>query len=159
MRINTARFSIESAFAGLERNRKIHDKEHNKRKKKKYPPSGKWRSKSGRHGRLRRALFLYSRKDSLHLCFFALHVGVDIPFQGHIRVSVAQNFAQSFDVAAALQAGGCKGMPQGVRVHPAHPGPAQIASDALVVAARFHRPLSVAREKPGVRAGAAPQFA
>ena len=36
-------------------------------------------------------------------------------------------------------------MPQGVRMHTAHPGPAQIPPDALAVAARFHRPLSAAR--------------
>ena len=50
-------------------------------------------------------------------------------------------------------------MAQGVRMHTAHPSPAQILPDALAVAARFHRPLSAAREKPGARAGAAPQFA
>ena len=44
-------------------------------------------------------------------------------------------------------------------MHTAHPGPAKIPPDALAVTARFNRPLSAAREKPGVRASAAPQFA
>ena len=127
-------------LAWLERNRKINDKEQ-KRKSTLHLENG---GSSGRHGCLRRALFPRNRKDSLHLGFLAFHVGVDVPFQGHIRVGVAQNFAQCFDVTATLQAGGCKGMPQGVRMHTAYPGPAQIPPDALAVTARFHRAFGAA---------------
>ena len=85
-----------------------------------------------------------SRKDPLYFALFPLHVRMHIAFQGDIGVGVAQDFTESLDVAAALQACGGKGMPQGVRMHPAHPGPAQIPPDALAVAARFHWPLCTA---------------
>ena len=65
----------------------------------------------------------------------------------------------SLDVTAVLQAGGSKRMAQSMGVYSAHPGPAQIALDTLAVAARLHRPFSTACEKPGIRAGAAPQLA
>ena len=91
-----------------------------------------------------RTFFPDSRKDPLHFTLFPLHVRMDIAFQSDIGVGMAQDFAESLDVAAALQAGGGKGMPQGVGMHPTHPGPAQIAPDALAVAARLHWPLCTA---------------
>ena len=50
---------------------------------------------------------------------------MDIAFQRHVGISVAQDLAQRLDVAAVLQAGGGKRMAQGMGVHPANTGPAQ----------------------------------
>ena len=57
-----------------------------------------------------RTFFPDSRKDPLHFTLFPLHVRMDIAFQSDIGVGMAQDFAESLDVAAALQAGGGKGM-------------------------------------------------
>ena len=84
---------------------------------------------------------------------------MNIAFQRHVGISVAQDLTQCLDVAAVLQAGCSKRMAQSMGVYPAHPGPAQIALDTLAVAARLHRTFSGSREIPGVRAGAAPQLA
>lgn len=84
------------------------------------------------------------RKYSLHLGFLAFHIRVDVTFQCDVGVSMTQNFAEGFDVAAALQAGSGEGMPQGMGMHPAYSRPVQITLDALSVAAGFHRPFGAA---------------
>ena len=108
---------------------------------------------------LRRPLFPNSRKDALHLEFFAFHVGVDVPLESDVRVGVAQYFAQRFDVAPGLQAGGGKGVAQGMGMHPPDACPAQIALNTLAVAAWLHRLLGIAGEKPDVWLCIAPQLA
>ena len=89
-------------------------------------------------------------KDPLHLTALPFHIRVDIAFQGDIRVSVSHNLAQCLDVAAGLQASGCKGVTQGVGMHPAHLCPSQVTFDALAVTAGFYRLVRVAGEEPGV---------
>ena len=55
---------------------------------------------------------IFSRQPKRPAAFhsFPLHVRMDIAFQSDIGVGMAQDFAESLDVAAALQAGGGKGM-------------------------------------------------
>ena len=127
------------------------------------PQDGKavppYSTKLGSHNCLWWMFFPDDCKHPLYLSFLAFHVRMNIAFQRHIGISVAQDLAQRLDVTAVLQAGGSKRMAQSMGVYPAHPGPAQIALDTLAVAARLHWSFSDSREKPGVRAGAAPQLA
>ena len=84
---------------------------------------------------------------------------MEIIFHGDFDIKMSQNFAQRLNIAPALQAGGSKGMPQGVRMHTAHPGPAKIPPDALAVAARLDGLFRAAGEKPCLRAYVATQLA
>lgn len=99
----------------------------------------------------------HHRENSLYFAPFALHVRVNIPFEGNIGVSVAHHFAQCFDVTACLQASSCKSMAQGMRMHLAHCCTAQIAADTFAVTPRFDRLFCASGKEPGIRGNRALQ--